>query len=139
MWWGVTEEEFLLGNSRVISIFPLLTVASLPHLMLSPGDLYHSHGFEGGKGESFPPECLLPGERGKKQTIHRGSPENRGLRHQVQRSKCPKNSWSQLYSKNLQNAQMEHWRILCESLQIFKYWVSCNEAHHLQMPFASLP
>lgn len=40
--WGVAEEEFLLGNSQVISKLPLLTVASWPSLWC-PQETCHSH------------------------------------------------------------------------------------------------
>lgn len=62
LWRGGTEEEFLLGNSRVLSVLPLLTIALLPHLLPAPGELSHSHSCEVGTGDRLPPVCLLPGE-----------------------------------------------------------------------------
>lgn len=55
MWWGVAEEEFLLGNSRVISRRPLSPVASSPHLMLpQETSATHTHHVEEGKGRMLP-------------------------------------------------------------------------------------
>ena len=68
----------------------------------------------------LPSHAYSPRRQGQRQTLHDDPLSFQDLQSRgpngtrVLGSKCPKNSWSRLYSNILQNAQREHLRIVYE-------------------------
>lgn len=123
--WGAVEGEFLLGNSRVISRLPLVTVAFLPQLCCAQEtSAAHTHNFEGGKEECCPPVYILPGGGGKSKHFTEDPlsfqhPQSRGLN--VQKYRGPNAQRTHGLGCILISSRMPRWSTWGSSMNEYRH------------------